>query len=154
MSHSARSRWTPDDDSPPIFLFIAPFHFLFVFRQYDLFVINLVLRLLKDEYPEYTGAPTAALLCFPMRTISSHYPLLFPVFPHFLSSCPVSPHFLSPHFPFFCFLCAASGNIHQLQGTVASAALFGAIVGQLVGTFLPQYLHIAPLSSLLLSLTY
>ena len=33
----------------------------------------------------------------------------------------------------FLFLCVASGNIHQLQGTVASAALFGAIVGQLVG---------------------
>lgn len=44
-------------------------------------MINLVLRLLKDEYPQHT----------------------------------------------------TSGNIHQLQGTVAAAALFGAIVGQLVG---------------------
>jgi AAHS family benzoate transporter-like MFS transporter len=44
-----------------------------------LFVINLVLRLLRDEYPEFI----------------------------------------------------VSGQISQLQGTVASAALFGAIFGQL-----------------------
>jgi MFS family permease len=51
----------------------------FPLTQYDLFVINLVLRLLRDEYPEYT----------------------------------------------------TSGQIQTLQGTVASAALFGAIFGQL-----------------------
>ena len=49
-------------------------------HQYDLFVINLVLRLLRDEYPHYT----------------------------------------------------ASGALHALEGSVASAALFGSIFGQLV----------------------
>jgi MFS family permease len=52
----------------------------FLADAYDLFVINLVLRLLRDEYPEYTK----------------------------------------------------TGQIGQLQGAVASAALFGAIFGQLV----------------------
>ncbi len=46
--------------------------------QYDLFVINLVLRLLKDEYPEYS----------------------------------------------------TSGQVHVLEGSVASAALVGSILGQ------------------------
>lgn len=52
----------------------------FLADAYDLFVINLVLRLLRDEYPQY----------------------------------------------------GASGRLHALEGAVASAALFGAIIGQLV----------------------
>ena len=52
----------------------------FLADAYDLFVINLVLRLLRDEYPEYTNG----------------------------------------------------GSLHSFQGTVAAAALFGAIIGQLV----------------------
>lgn len=52
----------------------------FLADAYDLFVINLVLQLLKAEYPEYT----------------------------------------------------ASGRIHALQGSVASAALIGSIFGQLI----------------------
>ena len=56
-----------------------------------------------------------------------------------------------PYFSLFSILCSlllshrslylllASGNIHQLQGTVASAALFGAIVGQLVGARIVSY---------------
>ena len=52
----------------------------FLADAYDLFVINLVLRLLKDEYPHHTH----------------------------------------------------SGQLHSMQGTVAAAALFGAILGQLV----------------------
>ena len=52
----------------------------FLADAYDLFVINLVLQLLKVEYPEFT----------------------------------------------------ASGEIHALQGSVASAALVGSIFGQLI----------------------
>jgi len=56
--------------------------------QYDLFVINLVLRLLKDEYPEY----------------------------------------------------ASGGNIHYLEGSVASAALVGSMIGQIVAGSLADML--------------
>eukprot|EP01036_Dinobryon_divergens_P042317 gene42317-56221_t len=56
----------------------------FLADAYDLFVINLVLRLLRDEY--------------------SHY--------------------------------ATSGQIHVLEGAVASAALFGAIIGQIGAGYL------------------
>eukprot|EP01036_Dinobryon_divergens_P027355 gene27355-36119_t len=52
----------------------------FLADAYDLFVINLVLRLLRDEYAEY----------------------------------------------------ASSGAIHMFEGSVASAALFGSILGQIV----------------------
>jgi MFS family permease len=52
----------------------------FLADAYDLFVINLVLRLLRDEYPQYSQ----------------------------------------------------SGSAHMLEGSVASAALMGSIIGQLV----------------------
>jgi hypothetical protein len=55
---------------------------LLLLIQYDLFVINLVLRLLRNEYPEYSDA--------------------------------------------------AGVNIRALEGSVAAAALVGAIIGQLV----------------------
>ena len=51
----------------------------FLADAYDLFVINLVLRLLRDEYPSY----------------------------------------------------GLSGRVHVLEGSVASAALFGSIIGQI-----------------------
>lgn len=60
----------------------------YTLSQYDLFVINLVLRLLRDEYPHY----------------------------------------------------AQSGVLHALEGSVASAALFGSIAGQLVAGSLADIL--------------
>jgi hypothetical protein len=61
----------------------------FSFVQYDLFVINLVLRLLRNEYPEYSDS--------------------------------------------------AGVNIRALEGSVAAAALVGAIIGQLVAGSRIQY---------------
>ena len=56
-----------------------------LYLQYDLFVINLVLRLLRNEYPEFGDANNVSGM-----------------------------------------------NIHELEGSVAAAALVGSIIGQLV----------------------